>query len=143
MKFLYYFIQFTWGILQNAAGFLWFLRYLRRPHFLWHGAIVTRARRRKFRGGWTLGCFIFVTELPPDAERDILIHEYGHTIQCLILGPLWTLLIGLPSTLWCSLPCFRRLRQRKNIPYSRLYCEAWANRLGERITGEKLRGEIG
>ena len=58
-------------------------------------------------------------------------------------GPLWTLIVGLPSTVWCNLPVFRKLRQKKGIPYSRLYCESWANRLGEKFTGEKIRGKIG
>lgn len=142
MKFLYYLIQFTWGILQNLGGFLWFLRYLAKPHFLYHGAIVTRVRRRRFRGGWTLGCFIFLTELSPESEHDILIHEYGHTIQSLILGPVWSLSVGLPSMLWCNLPLFRRLRQRKRIPYTRLYCERWANVLGEKALGEQIRGRF-
>ena len=143
MKFLYYLVQFSWGILQNLGGFLWFLRYLTKPHSLYHGAIVTRVHRRHFRGGWTLGCFIFLTDLPPEAEHDILIHEYGHTIQSLILGPVWSLSIGLPSMLWCNLPVFIRLRRKRRIPYSRLYCEGWANRLGEKTLHDRIRGEIG
>lgn len=143
MKFAFYLVQFTWGLLQNLAGAFWFLRYLRKPHSLYHGAIVTRVRRRRFSGGWTFGCFIFLTEpLSPAAEHDLLIHEYGHTIQSLILGPAWSLVIGLPSMLWCNLPCFRRLRSRKRIPYSRLYCEGWANALGQRAVKERQLGEI-
>ena len=88
---------------------------------------------KRFSGGWTFGCFIFLTEpLSPQDEHDLLIHEYGHTIQSLILGPVWSLVIGLPSMLWCNLPVFQRLRRRRSIPYSRLYCERWANRLGQK-----------
>lgn len=139
----YYLLQFTWGILQNLAGFLWFLVYLGRPHSLWHGAILTRVRRKGFSGGWTFGCFIFLTEpLSPAAERDLLIHEYGHTVQSLILGPLWSLAIGLPSVLWCHLPLFRRLRRKRGLSYSWLYCEGWADRLGQRALGERMSGPL-
>ncbi len=138
-KFLYYFFHFTWGILQNVGGFLWFLRYLCRPHSLYRGAILTRITRRRFSGGFTLGCFIFLTQpLSPQREHDLLIHEYGHTVQSLLLGPFWSLAVALPSMLWCHLPPLQRLRSRKNIPYSALYCEKWANRLGEKTLGDKL-----
>ncbi len=143
MKLWYYLVQFTWGILQNLAGCFWFLCCLGKKHSVYHGAILTRISMKRFSGGFTFGCFIFLTEpMGKETEHDILIHEYGHTIQSLILGPVWSLVIGLPSMLWCNLPLFRRLRSRKGIAYSRLYCEGWANRLGERVTGEKQYSEI-
>lgn len=139
MRILWYLLQFTWALPQNLAGALRFLCCLRKKHGLYHGAILTRVRRKRFRGGWTLGCFIFLTEpLTPEEEHDLLIHEYGHTVQSLILGPFWSLMIGLPSTLWCRLPCFRRLRQRKGLSYSSLYCEGWASALGEKYTNMRM-----
>ena len=137
--FLWYLLQFTWGLPQNLGGLLWFLFYLRRPHRLWNGAVVTRIRRKRFSGGFTLGIFIFLTEpLSEEAEHDLLIHEYGHTVQSLYLGPFWSLSIGLPSMLWCNLPPFQRLRRKRNISYSSLYCEGWADRLGQKSTGERF-----
>ena len=131
--FLWYLIQFTWGLPQNLGGLVWFLIYFTKPHRIWHGAVVTRIRRKNFSGGFTLGIFIFLTEpLSPQAERDLLIHEYGHTVQSLYLGPLWSLSIGLPSMLWCNLPVFQRLRKCRGVPYSALYCEGWADRLGQK-----------
>lgn len=142
-RFLFYLIQFTWGLPQNLAGAFWFLCCLRKPHSRYHGAIVTRVRKKNFSGGWTFGCFIFLTEpLSPRSEHDLLIHEYGHTVQSLILGPVWSFVIGLPSMLWCNLPMFQRLRREKGIPYSRLYCEGWANRLGQQVTGERQISEV-
>lgn len=32
--------------------------------------------------------------------QTLLVHEYGHTIQSMILGPLYLIVIGIPSTLW-------------------------------------------
>ena len=55
MKPWYYFVQFTWGILQNLAGCFWFLCCLRKPHSFYHGAILTRVRMKRFSGGWTFG----------------------------------------------------------------------------------------
>ena len=138
--FLWYLLQFTWGLPQNLGGLLWFLFYLRRPHSLWNGAVVTRIRRKRFSGGFTLGIFIFLTEpLSEESEHDLRIHEFGHTVQSLYLGPVWSLVIGLPSMPWCNLPPFQKLRQRKGIPYSALYCEDWADRLGQKVLGERFR----
>lgn len=144
MRF-YGLLQATWGILQNLGGLMWFLRYLGRPHSRYHGAVVTRVHRRHFRGGWTLGAFIFLTDnLSPRAEHDILIHEYGHTVQSIILGPAWPFVIGLPSMLWCNLPPLKRLRRKRHIAYEDLYCEGWATRLGAKVLREEPYGnEIG
>ena len=139
-RFFWYLLQFTWGLPQNLGGLLWFLFYLRRPHSLWNGSVVTRIHRKRFSGGFTLGIFIFLTEpLSEESEHDLRIHEYGHTVQSLYLGPLWSLCIGLPSMLWCNLPPFQRLRRKRHIPYSALYCEGWADQLGQRVLGERFR----
>ena len=65
----------------------------------------------------------------------LLVHEYGHTIQSLILGPLYLIVIGIPSTMWAFL--FEKKRKDEQIPYGAFFTEKWANRLGERVTGEK------
>ncbi len=122
-------IHATWGLLQTAGGAAQFLFALRRPHRLYRGAVVTRWRRRT---GASFGLFIF---LPPGAGDAVLVHEYGHTVQSLMLGPLFPLVIALPSSVWCHFPPLKRLRARRGISYYSLYCEAWANRLGERVTG--------
>ena len=59
----------------------------------------------------------------------------GHTIQSLILGPLYLIVIGIPSTMWAFL--FEKKRKDEQIPYGAFFAEKWANRLGERVTGEK------
>ena len=40
------------------------------------------------------------------------IHEYGHTWQCLLLGPLYWLVVALPSAIWCN--CFEGMRKKHN-----------------------------
>lgn len=48
----------------------------------------------------------------------------------LILGPLWSLAIGLPSLIWCG--CFSKWREKHKVDYNSLYTEKWVNRLGEK-----------
>lgn len=133
MTALFLLWQCSWGILQTLAGAAVFLCNRRRPFLSYHGAIVSRWR---FRGSVSLGMFVFVSE--EYRERDILAlisHEYGHCIQSLILGPLYLLVIGLPSFIWAG--AFKKIRQRRGMSYYRFYTERWANALTEKITGDK------
>ena len=139
---LFMLVQLTWGFLQTFLGFLLFLVNIKCRHYIYHGAIVTEW---KPRSSVSLGLFVFCSDNPhfaepngltkEDAASRLLTHEYGHTIQSLVLGPLYLLIIGIPSVTWAFLPCFRRMRREKGIPYSRAYCERSANMLGEKHTG--------
>ena len=140
---LFMLVQLTWGFLQSFLGFLLLLLNIRRRHYIYHGAVVTEW---KPRSSVSLGLFVFCSDDPyfaepngitrEDAASRLLTHEYGHTIQSLVLGPLYLLVIGIPSVTWAFLPYFRKMRRERGIPYSRAYCEASANRLGEKHTGK-------
>ena len=52
-------------------------------------------------------------------------HEWGHTRQSLLLGPLYLPLVGLPSLLWAT--WWTPLR---STSYFRFFTERWADRLG-------------
>ncbi len=138
---MYYILQWSWGIIQNVVGFCVFLANIRRQHFRYNGAVVTVWGSR--RGSMGLGMFIFVSESAMNGECRgfTLTHEYGHTLQSIILGPLFLPVIGLPSLLWAGLPVFRKYRERNSVSYYRLYTERWANFLGERAA--KARRENG
>ncbi len=124
-------LQLLWGMPQTLLGFAVFLCLSKAPHGRYHGAVVTEW---KFRTGLSLGLFLFVPK--GDFGKSFLVHEYGHTIQSLILGPLYLLVIGLPSLIWCNLPWCMKYRRRKSSSYCSFYTERWANKLGERMTGE-------
>ena len=126
---IYRFLQLTWGIIQNAVGYL-VVRYCIRHHypvFRFQNAYVSLWKRRDSA---SIGMFIFLGY----PSTDILAHEYGHTIQSCILGPLYFPLIGLPSLIWCHGKRFEQKRQRGIYRYSDFYSERWANHLGEKYT---------
>lgn len=75
--------------------------------------------------GLSLDSFIFVNR---NASEDTIKHEQGHTKQSRILGPLYLIIIGCPSAIWCH--CFEGYRRKYNISYYDLYCEKWADKLG-------------
>lgn len=141
-KVIYVLIQWTWRFLQTFLGFILFLINIKNEHIFYHGAIITRI---KGKTSISLGMFAFVgldlemdkrleNRIPDDEiEQRTLVHEYGHTIQSIILGPLYLLIIGIPSSIWAM--TFNN--KGNTISYYSFYTEKWANALGEKVTKEK------
>ena len=135
----YILIQCTWGIIQTIAGLVMFLTSTGSRRAWYNGAVAT-FWNKPF--GISLGLFIFI---PPQArfynsekyhfskdeiQSRLLVHEYGHTYQSLILGPLYLPVAGLPSTIW-------GLVKKPDKSYFSFFVEKWANHLGEKHTGLK------
>ncbi|MBQ4429363.1 MAG: hypothetical protein II871_06275 [Clostridia bacterium] len=146
--FFYTILQCTWGLIQTLVGLVVFLFNIRRRHFCYHGAIVTVWSSLS---SVSLGLFLFVSGAEKQVRRgkdklndvpdsETVVHEYGHTIQSLIFGPAYLLVVGLPSLIWANLPYFVKKR-RLGTPYSAFWTEKSANILGERATGERSFGD--
>ena len=124
--FLYRLIQCTWGLPQTLAGFILFIKYRKTKHISFKGSIVTYWPKK---GGISLGMFTFVEDRL-GRQVEVQNHEYGHTIQSLILGPLYLIVVGIPSFIWCNLPYFRKKRQLKHISYNSFFVEKNADWIG-------------
>lgn len=75
----------------------------------------------KMSGGISLGCFIFLS--PYSAKKEATIrHELGHVKQSHILGPIFLLVIGIPSIMWAWLGDDDKC-------YYSFYTESWSNHL--------------
>ena len=128
---LYRLWQWTWGLPQSLLGLILAIRYRRCPRKEVGGALATL--HDGDWGGVSLGMFIFVPDgLPPEREARLLSHEYGHTFQSALLGPLYLLAVGVPSFLWANLPQNRRARAERHIPYESRYPENWAEALARK-----------
>lgn len=148
---LYVLCQCTWGILQTLLGLVVFLCHLGDRHYFYHGAVITEW---KSKSSVSLGLFVFVTAEPffynklkqthtmQELFSRLRVHEYGHTIQSLMLGPAYLIVIGIPSSLWGFLPHLQRKRKTQQLSYFSFFTESWANRLGEWVTGEKSMEQL-
>lgn len=151
LKYIYILIQLTWGFLQSLLGFILFIININQKHYFYHGAIITKWQTRS---SISLGLFVFVTQEPyftdkfkneftkEELANRLLVHEYGHTIQSLILGPLYLIIMGIPSTIWGFSPSLNKKRKEKQISYFSFFTEKWANHLGEKVTNEKSMEEL-
>ena len=137
--FLFYLVQWTWGLPVNLVGGIAFLICTKILHRRWqrfgYAYIVYLPWNQ---GGLSMGLFIFIRDHHPKKEwtYNARIHEYGHTWQCLLLGPLYYLVIALPSAVWCN--CFEGWRKKHGVSYYKLYCEAWANAFGQKFSGMQM-----
>lgn len=133
--------QWTWGLPQTLIGAALFLAHRRDGHFDYNGA---RATVWDKDAGVSLGKFIFVPKKTRGskaasqksakdlADPFLLEHEYGHTLQSLLLGPFYLLLIGAPSMLWNRLPYFSRKRKQSGKSYYSAPFEKSANYLASK-----------
>lgn len=126
--FIFYCLQLTWGLIQNVIGLLLFLFNLNKKKKIFNGAIVTYW---KYKPSLSLGIFIF---MGTDNDR-LLAHEYGHSIQSLILGPLYLFIIGIPSFIWAMM---YSINKKENIKYYHFYTERWANDLANTTLNTNL-----
>lgn len=73
---------------------------------------------------WSLGPIIFTT---PECSDEIKRHETGHSKQSLYLGPLYLLVVAIPSIV---LYWYCKITMQGTDYYNNHYPENWANELG-------------
>ena len=127
MSFKEFFIEYIWQLPQNILGSL-YKEYI-------SDNIITRVNYdatdyecylTNSGGGLTLGRFIFVNQYFKDLSN-VILHERGHVKQSRILGPLYLIIIGIPSISWAGLR--RLIPALKKINYYWFYTESTANKL--------------
>lgn len=116
-------LLYLWQLPQNLLGALLVLVFKPERSFDYKGTRLHYASR--MRGGISLGRHIILNDryLAYDGKTEK--HEWGHTRQSLLLGPLYLPFVGLPSLLWAV--WWTPLR---SISYFRFFTERWADRLG-------------
>ncbi len=126
-KHAYTAAQWTWGLPQTLIGAALYALHRKDDHFEYRGAVATAWNKDT---GISLGKFIFVPRRAGgNAGRFLLEHEYGHTLQSLILGPFYLLAVGAPSMLWNRLPYFKNKRRKTGKSYYSAPFEKTANTL--------------
>lgn len=93
--------SYLWQLPQNLCGI--FYRSVSKANKLAEvESVGAKVYLQRHSGGVTLGKYIFICQDYKD--KDIIIkHECGHVKQSKILGPLYLIVIGLPSILHACL----------------------------------------
>lgn len=130
MKYIMNLVLFIWQLPQHIVAIIYFGYLVMMCKDLgvdsrYKQAIVIPC---VMRGAVTLGNYVFVG-LNSEYKK-IVKHELGHTIQSKILGPLYLIVIGIPSITYCGLRRLFPSLRKKN--YYDFYTEKWANNLSEK-----------
>lgn len=131
-RILFTILQCTWGIIQTFLGAVIFIKLRKYPHMMISRMCRYKMEYKQWTKPWL---FIFTPGEEDEDSQKIRVHEYGHCIQSIVLGPLY-MLLGIISIVWARHPYFERIRREKNLPYTACFVEAWASRWGEVFTGE-------
>lgn len=121
MKQVWQILLWIWQAPQNIVGLVFRLIY-GPVNAIFRGVSVVVSSR--FPGGISLGHTI-VVKRPYLDNPDTWNHEYGHTRQSLYLGPLYLLIVGIPSLLWAAY-----WTPGRGVSYYSFYTEKWADKLG-------------
>jgi hypothetical protein len=125
---------FVWELPQNLLG-IGALAYDRAIGFVVQikferERLMIETRRRAI----SLGLFVFWTRQSNhwiELDERTKNHEWGHSVQSRMLGPLYLLVVGIPSTLRVIyLMAYRKIKGRRWNGYFDGFPENWADRLG-------------
>lgn len=130
IKYIRNLILFIWQLPQHIVALIYFGYLVMMCKDL---GIDSRYKQATvipciMRGAVTLGNYVFVG-LNSEYKKTVK-HELGHTIQSKILGPLYLIVIGIPSITYCGLRRMFPSLRKKN--YYNFYTEKWANNLSEK-----------
>ena len=131
--FVFYLIQWTWGILMNVVGALVALVMLCTGHKPYRCGPYVYFRTKWDFGGLELGMFFIIGEHCDDCAC----HEMGHGLQNLWFGPLSVFLsIGSAARYW-----YRELKYHRNnicppTDYDAWWFEGQATQIGTKMWGE-------
>lgn len=139
---LYWILQFTWGIVYNVIGGLMALFCLmfrgKASSYFGHYIIMFGADW----GGLSCGCGAIVAyNMGDNWTRHTKNHESGHNFQNAIWGPFSIFLMNIPSAIryWCQEINSRRGHGERNKPYDSAFFEDSASVIGEYLYGS-LKG---
>lgn len=128
-------LDWVWQLPQNICGIIW--RRIKKGNIIIStGSSVSLSLGAKVYlmrsgGGLTLGKYIFISQNYID-QKGIIKHECGHVKQSRILGPLYLIIIGIPSLLHAALNNYIGCCKRHKDGYYHWFTEKWANKLMEK-----------
>lgn len=114
---------YLWQLPQHLLALLLLRMYKAVETTKYKSATVYRIKDIKW--GISLGQYIILSTLHGQITVK---HEYGHSLQSLIFGPLYLLIIGVPSIVMNILTRIKLLHADR---YYKRWPESWADKLGE------------
>ena len=115
-------LSYIWQLPQNIVGLLFYLCLL-PVEYITESNYCKVYKSSRMSGGITLGRYVFLSRLSAYDTKTIRHESIGHGRQSLYLGPLYLIVIGIPSLIWAGI--FRLTGK----DYYWFYTERWADKL--------------
>lgn len=127
-KYLYFFLNFTWGLLLTLLGYFLMLILLPLGRVRRYSYTLYFEFNKETAWGFSIGVVFFVGK---QANKDIKDHEFGHTVQNAILGPFMIFLVAIPSLVrfWYRNYLYSRGKYPKTT-YDSIWFEGSASYIG-------------
>ncbi len=130
VKKVFKWITFIWQLPQHLLGLAMIAIIKPESKTTYKSATIYMMDKNNF--GISLGDIIILNKRWSSSSPDLIPHEYGHTIQSHMFGPLYLLVIGLPS-ITQNIICMMLKRMGKPKMWENYYKrfpENWADKLG-------------
>jgi hypothetical protein len=125
-------LLYVWQLPQNLIALVYRIIFRPGKPTMIIGGDVNVYTWKLRRVGVSLGNNIFV---PSNSGYRMISHEYGHTIQSKVLGPLYLFLIALPSAIWFTI--YVLFLRKSKIKYTWFFIESMADKLGSSLVLSK------
>lgn len=134
-RWLYYLLACTWGIIMTFLGILisivlriasLFTEKIKFEKYHWIYGVKVGP---EYWGGLEMGLMFLRDQ--KSGDRYINCHEFGHTFQNCILGPLFPFVVAIPSATRYWIQEFRSRKGKTNPPYSAVWFEDAADVCGQ------------
>lgn len=129
-KILDFISNWIWQLPQNLCGYIYKnISKNNRKEKIENTTIKKlgiEAYAKTSPGSVSLGKYIFISERSKN-NRNTILHECGHSKQSRILGPLYLIVIGIPSITWAMLHSY--IPYFWKYSYYSFYTEKWADKL--------------
>jgi len=137
-KWLYYLLAYTWGILMTLLGYiitliLLFVKLFCKDNiklnkYYWIYGIKVGP---DWWGGFEMGLMFCRDQKSSDSYVNR--HEFGHTFQNCLLGPLFPFLVAIPSALRYWIRNLRTKKGKSNNDYDAIWFECSATECGKYV----------
>lgn len=122
-------LLYIWQLPQNLLGLIMLLfmkPYVSKEKYKG----ITYVVSKKMSGDISLGNYVILSNSYKDKNRyqKVWNHEWGHTRDSKIFGPLYLIAIGLPSLIWAWM--YGTIVKPTTNGYYKFYTEKRADRLG-------------
>lgn len=116
-------LMYIWQLPQHIVGLILLLFIKGEVKHKFNG--INYYFYDPFPGGISLGNYMIIGETWSQTIK----HEYGHSIQSRMLGPLYLFIVGIPSLIWAWL--YGPIIKPTKNGYYKFYTEKWADKLGK------------